>query len=113
MRRGRYWRTYARADGKFAFRLKAGNGQIVATDGSQGYEARASAKSTHIKLMAGDYKAYEVYERSGGAYAFRIKASNGQIVATDGGQGYSSKSAAESTAANIVDGDYDGPITDL
>ncbi len=38
--------TYARSDGKFAFRLKAGNGEIVATDGNQGYEARASAKST-------------------------------------------------------------------
>ncbi len=38
--------TYARSDGKFAFRLKAGNGEIVATDGNQGYEARASVKST-------------------------------------------------------------------
>lgn len=105
--------TYARSDGKFAFRVKASNGQTVATDGNQGYEQRASAKSTLTKLMAGEYKDYEVYERNGGDYAFRIKASNGQIVATDGGQGYSAKASADSTATNITKGEYNGPITDL
>jgi uncharacterized protein YegP (UPF0339 family) len=36
--------------------------------------------------MTGEYETYEVYERSGsGTHAFRFTASNGQIVATDGG----------------------------
>ena len=105
--------TYARSDGKYAFRVKASNGQAVATDGNQGYEQRSSAKSTLTKLMAGEYKGYEVYERAGGDYAFRVMASNGQVVATDGGQGYSAKANAESTASNLTSGAYDGPITDL
>ena len=35
---------YQRKDGKWAFRVKAGNGQTVATDGSQGYSSKSSAK---------------------------------------------------------------------
>ena len=105
--------TYARKDGKFAFRVKSSNGQTVATDGGQGYSARSSAKSTLTKLLAGEYTKYEVYDRKDGTFAFRVKAGNGQAVATDGGQGYSNKSSAESTASNLAKGAYAGPITDL
>jgi uncharacterized protein YegP (UPF0339 family) len=48
--------VYKRADGKWAWRLKAGNGQIVATDGSQGYSNSTGAKATLEKVMNGDYK---------------------------------------------------------
>lgn len=34
---------YERADGKWAWRAKARNGQIVATDGGQGYENKGDA----------------------------------------------------------------------
>jgi uncharacterized protein YegP (UPF0339 family) len=54
----------------------------------------------------------ELYKRKDGKFSFRVKASNGQIVATDGGQGYSSKSAARSTLENLMKGDYNGPVTD-
>jgi uncharacterized protein YegP (UPF0339 family) len=53
----------------------------------------------------------EVYKRTDGKWAFRVKASNGQIVATDGGQGYGAKGDAESTLKKLIGGDYDGPIT--
>jgi uncharacterized protein YegP (UPF0339 family) len=46
---------YKRADGKWAFRVKASNGQKVATDGSQGYDHENDAKDTLTKLMRGDY----------------------------------------------------------
>ena len=46
---------YQRKDGKWAFRVKAANGRIVATDGSQGYESKTSAKRTLTKLLAGAY----------------------------------------------------------
>jgi uncharacterized protein YegP (UPF0339 family) len=52
----------------------------------------------------------EVYKRNDDKWAFRIKASNGEIVATDGGQGYSAKSDAKSTLEKVMRGDYDGPI---
>jgi uncharacterized protein YegP (UPF0339 family) len=46
---------YTRSDGKFAFRVRSRNNQVVATDGSQGYDNKADAKSTLEKLMRGDY----------------------------------------------------------
>ncbi|MCJ7781834.1 MAG: DUF1508 domain-containing protein, partial [Acidimicrobiia bacterium] len=44
---------YQQKNGKWAFRVKASNGQIVAQ--SQGYSKRASARSTLEKLLAGTY----------------------------------------------------------
>jgi uncharacterized protein YegP (UPF0339 family) len=52
----------------------------------------------------------EIYKRNDDKWAFRIKASNGEIVATDGGQGYSAKSDAKSTLEKLMRGDYNGPI---
>ena len=46
---------YPRSDGKYAFCVRAGNNEIVATDGGQGYNSRADAKATLEKLMRGDY----------------------------------------------------------
>jgi uncharacterized protein YegP (UPF0339 family) len=53
----------------------------------------------------------ELYKRNDGKWAFRVKASNGEIVATDGGQGYSAKADAQSTLTKLIGGTYDGPIT--
>ena len=52
----------------------------------------------------------EVYKRNDDKWAFRVKASNGEIVATDGGQGYSAKADAKSTLEKLMRGEYDGPI---
>ena len=54
----------------------------------------------------------EIYQRADGKYSFRVKASNGQVVATDGGQGYSSKADARATLTKLLAGDYEGDITD-
>jgi hypothetical protein len=40
-----------------------------------------------------------------------VKASNGEIVATDGGQGYSAKGDAQSTLTKLIGGAYDGPVS--
>ncbi len=55
----------------------------------------------------------EIYKRHDGKWAFRVKASNGEIVATDGDQGYSAKSDAKSTLQKLLQGDYNGPIEEL
>lgn len=55
----------------------------------------------------------EIYKRKDGNWAFRVKASNGQVVATDGGQGYSDKSSAESTLTKLLAGEYAGPINEV
>jgi uncharacterized protein YegP (UPF0339 family) len=53
----------------------------------------------------------EIYKRNDGKWAFRVKASNGEVVATDGGQGYNAKGDAESTLQKLMAGTYDGPIS--
>jgi uncharacterized protein YegP (UPF0339 family) len=57
--RGIPWQAQARptraATGKYAFPVRAGNNEIVATDGGQAYNSRADAKATLEKLMRGDY----------------------------------------------------------
>jgi len=104
---------YQRKDGKWAFRVKAANGQIVATDGGQGYASRASANNTLTKLLAGAYTDCEEYQRKDGKWAFRIKSKNGQVVATDGSQGYSNKGSCTKTMAKIAGGAYRGPVVQL
>lgn len=54
----------------------------------------------------------EIYRRTDGKFAFRVKAGNGEIVATDGGQGYVNRSDARSTLEKLMRGDYDGAITE-
>ena len=55
----------------------------------------------------------EIYQRHDGKYAFRVKASNGEVIATDGGQGYNDKSDARHALEKLMRGEYDGPITEL
>jgi len=53
----------------------------------------------------------ELYEDKAGKWRFRVKASNGQVVAN--GQGYESKSSAKSTLQKLMSGEYNGPINDV
>jgi uncharacterized protein YegP (UPF0339 family) len=55
----------------------------------------------------------EIYKRADGQFGFRVKASNGEQVASDGGQGYSNKADAKSTLEKLLKGGYDGPITEV
>lgn len=55
----------------------------------------------------------EVYRRRDGKWAWRIKAPNGRIVATDGSQGYDHKIDAHRTVTRLLAGQYDGPVEDL
>ncbi len=54
----------------------------------------------------------ELLKRKDGKWAFRVRASNGQVVATDGGQGYSSKTSARNTLEKLMSGVYNGEIKD-
>ena len=55
----------------------------------------------------------EVYKRKDGKWAYRVKSSNGQVVATDGGQGYASKKSALNTVTKLIGGEYKGPVEEL
>ena len=82
------------------FNLKAGNGEIIAS--SQIYKGLPSCKKGVASVMKNalvhvedqtveDYEAlknpkFEIYKDKAGEFRFRLKASNGQIIAT--GEGY-------------------------
>lgn len=46
---------YTRSDGKWAWRLTADNGAIVAVDGSQGYEREDDARTMADRIIGGHY----------------------------------------------------------
>ena len=52
---------------------------------------------------------FEVFQRTDGKWAWRLKASNGYIVATDGGQGYNNRADADTGGRRVVNGEY-GPV---
>ncbi|WP_327674982.1 YegP family protein [Kitasatospora sp. NBC_00458] len=58
--------------------------------------------------MAGKF---EVYEDAGGKFRFRLKAGNGEIVAT--GQGYASKDAAHKGVEAVQRAAAGAPVVDV
>lgn len=47
---------YKRNDGKWAWRLEADNGRIIATDGGQGYEDENDARTMADRIIGGEFK---------------------------------------------------------
>ena len=98
--------VYKDKTGEFRWRLKATNGVVMATPG-QGYKALADAKSNieSVKKSAEkDSKAtYEVYEDAKKEHRWRLKASNGQVIASSS-DGYKEKSGAEKAIETIKAG---------
>jgi uncharacterized protein YegP (UPF0339 family) len=47
---------YRREDGKWAWRLVANNGRVIATDGSQGYNNESEARDMADRIIRGDFK---------------------------------------------------------
>jgi len=52
----------------------------------------------------------ELFKTDEGKWTFRVKASNGQVVAIDDGPGFKAKADARSVLKRLLHGDYDGPI---
>ncbi len=105
----------------YKFNLVAGNGEVIAS--SQVYKSLATAKKGVASVAANapvaalenqtekDFKAvsnpkFEVYKDKKGEFRFRLKAKNGQIIAT--GEGYSKLDSClkgvESVRKNAKDG---------
>ena len=104
----------------FRFNLKAGNGEIIAT--SETYKSEDACRNgiasvqknapvanledqTVANYEAAKHPKFEVYTDKAGEYRFRLKASNGEIIAT--GEGYKAKAGCmngiESIRKNAVD----------
>lgn len=92
-------------DAGFHFNLKAGNGETIAA--SQVYKSKTSclkgiesvknnaAAPVEDQTVEGfealKHPKFEVYEDKGGEFRFRLKAANGQVIATS--EGYKAKSS--------------------
>ncbi|MBQ2601206.1 MAG: DUF1508 domain-containing protein [Treponema sp.] len=95
------------------FNLLAGNGEIIAT--SQVYQSKSSAKNgiasvirnsgSEIEDQTKDgYKVekcpkYEIYKDKKGEFRFRLKAGNGQIIAS--GEGYKDMQGVKNGISSI------------
>ena len=87
---------------EFRWRLKAGNGAILATPG-QGYKAMADAKAGVENVMKSgtdEKMKYEVYGDDKKEYRWRLKAGNGQIIAA-ASEGYKKKGDADAAVDSI------------
>ena len=104
----------------FMFNLKAGNGEVIAT--SETYNSLDACKNGINSVITNAPEAavedqtvegftteknpkFELYEDKQGEFRFRLKAKNGQIIAT--GEGYKAKAGCkngiESIKKNVVD----------
>ena len=97
----------------FKFDLKAGNGEVIAS--SQVYASEASCQNGIESVRANcaaavedqtvegfetlKHPKYELYTDKGGEFRFRLKAKNGEIIATS--EGYKTKASCQNGIASI------------
>ena len=98
----------------YKFDLKAPNGQVIAT--SEVYETRAACRKGIESVRKSALKAkledltedafetvtnpkFQLYQDKSGAFRFRLKSRNGQVVAVS--EGYSTKAACENGIESV------------
>ena len=107
------------------FDLKAGNGEVVAT--SEVYTTEAACRNGIESVMknapvaavedqtvegyaAEKHPKFEVYEDKGGEFRFRLKATNGQVIAT--GEGYKAKASCLNGIESVKNNAPDAEIVE-
>ena len=105
------------------FDLKAGNGEVIAT--SEVYVSEASClkgiasvqKNAPVAAVedqtvegyaAQKHPKFEMYTDKAGEFRFRLKATNGQIIAVS--EGYKAKASCENGIASVKKNAVDAPI---
>src|SRR5262245_42219114 len=111
---GLKFELYKDAKEEFRWRLKAADGKVIATAG-QGYKAKADCQhGIEVIQEAGDAKSkatFEVYEDNKKEFRWRLKASNGQVMA-GAPEGFKAKADCEAAVA-LVKSASKAPIEDL
>ena len=108
----------------FKFDLKAGNGEVIAT--SEIYSTKAaclkgiaSVKANAIgeiedqtaeAIEAKKHPKFEMYTDKAGEFRFRLKAKNGQVIATS--EGYKTKASCDNGIASVKKNAPDAEIVD-
>jgi uncharacterized protein YegP (UPF0339 family) len=102
---------YKDGAGEFRFRIKAGNGEILATSG-EGYKKKDSAKNAIERIQKDpDKLIWDLYEDKKNEHRFRIKAKNGNILASSS-EGYKDKTDAVKAMTNIKENAKDAEISE-
>lgn len=115
----------AAKNGEFVFNLYATNGQVIAA-GGETYSSVDAAKTgvesvrrncaVHVEdqtkegYMPLAHPKYELYKDKGGQFRFRLKASNGEIIAVS--EGYKAKSSAKNGIASIGRNAPEAPVVE-
>ena len=100
-------------NGGFKFNLKAGNGEVIAVSQTystmkaceNGIDSVKSNAAAHVEDQTVEgyevltHPKYELYKDNAGEFRFRLKARNGEIIAT--GEGYASKAGCQNGIASI------------
>ena len=107
------------------FDLKAGNGEVIAT--SEVYESEAACRKgiesvkknapianvedqTVEEIVAAKCPKFELYTDKAGEFRFRLKATNGQIIAVS--EGYKSMASCENGVASVRKNAEEGEIVE-
>lgn len=101
-------------NGGFHFNLKAGNGEIIANsehyttekacmNGIESVKKNAPVANVEDQTVEGytveKHPKFEIYTDKAGEFRFRLKATNGEIIAT--GEGYASKAGCKNGIESI------------
>lgn len=102
--------VYSDTTGKSRWRLKASNGQTVASSGESFASHSNAVRAAQAFKSSARTANFEVYKDSGGNYRWRVKATNGQTTASSG-ESFSSHASATRAAENVRDnaGGASGP----
>ena len=107
----------------FKFDLKAGNGEVIATSevysseasclkGVASVQKNAPVAAVEDQTVAGyaaeKHPKFELYTDKAGEFRFRLKATNGQIIAVS--EGYKAKASCENGIASVKKNAVDAPI---
>jgi len=96
--------------GKFAFRLKATNGQIILA--SQTYEGRTGAENGVMSVIENASESnFEKSVAKDGSPYFNLKAGNGQIIGKS--QMYKSEEARDNGIASVIKNAAEKVINDV
>ncbi|MBO5348165.1 MAG: YegP family protein [Lachnospiraceae bacterium] len=107
----------------FKFDLKAGNGEVIATsevytteaackNGIESVKKNAAVAGVEDQTVEGFEKVkhpkFEMYEDNAGEFRFRLKATNGEVIATS--EGYKAKASCKNGIESVVKNAADAEV---
>ena len=101
---------YKDKGGKFRFRLKSANGQIILA--SQGYKTKVSARNGIASVQRNSAVDARFERKNGkGKFMFNLKATNGQVVGTS--ERYETERACEDGVKSVARNAPGAKVEDL